>query len=84
MVGIIIGIVAVIGLVAVTITFLIKGKEAKAKIDETLKEINDVLRDLRNKKIYYVEKTEFNVLYQINIFFYRIYLIDLFFYVINS
>ena len=62
MVGIIIGIVAVIGLVAVTITFLIKGKEAKAKVDENLKEINDVLRDLRNKKIYYVEKTEFNVL----------------------
>ena len=62
MVGIIIGIVAVIGLVAVTITFLIKGKEAKAKVDDNLKENNDVLRDLRNKKIYYVEKTEFNVL----------------------
>lgn len=62
MVGIIIGIVAVIGLVAVTIIFLIKGKEAKAKVDDNLKEINDVLRDLRNKKIYYVEKTEFNVL----------------------
>ena len=61
MAGIIIGIVAVIGLVAVTIAFTIKGKECVSKFDGKIESIERNITKFESSIKYKVDKNEFNV-----------------------
>ncbi len=61
MAGIIIGIVAVIGLVAVTIAFTIKGKEYVSKFDGKIESIERNITKFESSIKYKVDKNEFNV-----------------------